>query len=143
MYSVGRVAIEKFGCRVIRRPFVGVLFNEDAVLRFAGSAKTVSSMIIVLDTHAFAKNQVEDTRWHAHTNIFSCHGRTHFQRQCNFTDCHPFFSVNPLITMPHQLLPLSLMLPSQTPRIAFHVVASSRLSMTIFLRPSISLFFFF
>ena len=62
MYSVGLVAIDKFGCRVIRRPLVGVLSNEDAVLRVAGSAKTVSSMTDVLDTHAFAKNQVEDTR---------------------------------------------------------------------------------
>ena len=94
MYSVGRVATDKFGCRVIRRPFVGVLSNEDAVLRVAGSAKTVSSMIDVLDTHAFAKNQVEDTRQHARNN-FSCHGRTHFQRQCNFTDRHPCFSVDP------------------------------------------------
>ena len=42
MYSVGRVATNKFGCRVIRRPFVGVLSNEDAVLGVAGSAKTVS-----------------------------------------------------------------------------------------------------
>ena len=94
MYSVGRVATDEFGCKVIRRPFVGVLSNEDAVLRVAGSAKTVSSMIDVLDTHAFTKNQFEDTPWHAHTNNFSCHGRTHFQRQCNFTDCHPCSSVN-------------------------------------------------
>ena len=42
MYSVGRVATDKFGCRVIRRPFVGVLSNEDAVLRVAGSAKTTA-----------------------------------------------------------------------------------------------------
>ena len=42
MYSVGRVATDKFGCRVIRRPFVGVLSKEDVVLRVAGSAKTVS-----------------------------------------------------------------------------------------------------
>ena len=46
MYSVGRVATDKFGCRVIRRPFVGVLSNEDAVLRVAGSAKTVSQPIL-------------------------------------------------------------------------------------------------
>ena len=36
MYSAGRVATNKFGCRVIRRPFVGVLSNDDAVLRVAG-----------------------------------------------------------------------------------------------------------
>ena len=46
MYSVRRVATDKFGCRVIRRPFVGVLSNEDAVLRVAGSAKTVSQPIL-------------------------------------------------------------------------------------------------
>ena len=46
MYSVGRVATDKFGCRVMRRPFVGVLSNEDAVLRVAGSAKTVSQPIL-------------------------------------------------------------------------------------------------
>ena len=44
--TVGRVATDKFGCRVIRRPFVGVLTNEDAVLRVAGSAKTVSQPIL-------------------------------------------------------------------------------------------------
>ena len=41
-----RVATAKFGCRAIRRPFVGVLSNEDAVLRVAGSAKTVSQPIL-------------------------------------------------------------------------------------------------
>ena len=47
MCSVGRVATDKFGCRVIRRPFVGVpKSNEDAVLRVAGSAKTVSQPIL-------------------------------------------------------------------------------------------------
>ena len=46
MYSVRRVATDKFGCRVIRRLFVGVLSNEDAVLRVAGSAKTVSQPIL-------------------------------------------------------------------------------------------------
>ena len=45
MYSVGRVAPDKFGCRVIR-PFVGVLSKEDTVLRVAGSAKTVSQPIL-------------------------------------------------------------------------------------------------
>ena len=46
MYSARRVATDKFGCRVIRRLFVGVLSNEDAVLRVAGSAKTVSQPIL-------------------------------------------------------------------------------------------------
>ena len=43
MYRVGP---DKFGCRVIRRPFVGVLSNEDAVLRVAGSANKVSQPIL-------------------------------------------------------------------------------------------------
>ena len=46
MYRVGRVPTDKFGCRAMRRPFVGVLSNEDAVLRVAGSAKTVSEPIL-------------------------------------------------------------------------------------------------
>ena len=46
MYSVGRVMTDKCSCRVIRRPIVGVLSNEDAVLRVAGSAKTVSQPIL-------------------------------------------------------------------------------------------------
>ena len=46
MYSVGRVATNKIGCRLIRRPFVGLLSNEDDVLRVAGSAKTVSQPIL-------------------------------------------------------------------------------------------------
>ena len=46
MYHVGRVATDKFGCRVTRRPFVGVLSNEDAVLRVAGSVKTASQPIL-------------------------------------------------------------------------------------------------
>ena len=45
MYSVRREATDMFGCRVIRRLFVGVLSNEDAVLRVEGSAKTVSQPI--------------------------------------------------------------------------------------------------
>ena len=45
-------------------------------------------------------------------------------------------SLSPLlITMPHPLLPLSLKLPFQKPRIAFHIVESPRLSMTIPLHP--------
>ena len=46
MHSVGRLATDKFSCRVIRRPFVGVLSNEDAVLRVEGSAKTVPQPIL-------------------------------------------------------------------------------------------------
>ena len=46
LYSVGRVATNMFGCRVIRRPFVGILSTEDAVLRVAGSAKKVSQLIL-------------------------------------------------------------------------------------------------
>ena len=45
MYSVRRVAIDKFGCRVIRDS-IGILCNEDAELRVAGIAKTVSQPIL-------------------------------------------------------------------------------------------------
>ena len=45
MYSVRRVAIDKFGCRAIRRS-IGIPSNEDAVLRVAGIAKTVSQPIL-------------------------------------------------------------------------------------------------
>ena len=44
--SVGRVGTDKFGCRLIRRPFVGVVSNEKAVLRVAGRAKTVSQPVL-------------------------------------------------------------------------------------------------
>ena len=47
---LGRVATDKFGCRVIRRPFVGVLSNEDAVIRVAGSAEKVSQPILPENT---------------------------------------------------------------------------------------------
>ena len=53
----------------------------------------VYSLVDVLYTQTFAKDQIEDTREHAHLNNFRRHSRTHFQWNCDPTDCHPFFSV--------------------------------------------------
>ena len=83
---------------------------------------SIDSLIDVLFTQILPEDQIKDTREHAYSNNFSCHSRTHFQRHCDFTDCHPFFLSTPLITIPQPLLPLSLKLPSQKPRIAFHTV---------------------
>ena len=47
---------------------------------------SIDSFIDVLNTQAFAKDPIEDTREHAHTSNFSCHGRAHFQRNCNLTE---------------------------------------------------------
>ena len=63
MYNVGRVATDKFGCRMIRRPFVGVMSNEDAVHRVAGSAKTVSQPILPVQKNSPAE-QEETTAGH-------------------------------------------------------------------------------
>ena len=56
---------------------------------------SIDSVIDVLNTQAFAKDQIDSTREYAHTSSFSCHGRSHFLKDCNFTDCHPFFPVDP------------------------------------------------
>ena len=101
---------------------------------------SIDTLIDVLNTQAFAEDQIEDTREHAHTSNLGCHCRTHFQKNSNFTNRCPSFPVGPLITMPHPLLPWSLKLPNQKPRIAFHVAESFRLSMIIFLRPCAPMF---
>ena len=55
---------------------------------------SIDSVIDVLNTQAFAEDEVDDTREHTYTSNFSCHGRSRFQRDCNFTDCHPFSPVD-------------------------------------------------
>ena len=40
----------------------------------------VYSLIDVLHTQTFAEDQIEDTREHANSKIFRCHGSTNFQR---------------------------------------------------------------
>ena len=45
---------------------------------------SVDTLIDVLNTRAFAEDQIEDTREHAHTRNLGCHSRTHFQKKSNF-----------------------------------------------------------
>ena len=49
---------------------------------------SVDAQIDVLDTQPFTGNQIDDTCEHVHACNLGCHSRTHFQRDCNFTDCH-------------------------------------------------------
>ena len=86
-------------------------------------------------TQTFAEDQIEGTREHAYTKNFRRHGGSHFQRNCDLTDCHPFFVCLPLSLITIPLLPSSLKLPSQKPRIAFHVAGASFPCTAIFLRP--------
>ena len=57
---------------------------------------SIDTLIDVLNTQAFAEDQIKDTREHAHTCNFGRHNRAHFQRDCNFTNRHPSFPVNPI-----------------------------------------------
>ena len=54
----------------------------------------VYAFIDVLYTRTLAEDQNEDTREDAYSKNFRCHSSSHFQRHCDFTDCHPFLSVN-------------------------------------------------
>ena len=56
---------------------------------------SIDSLFDVLYTQTLAQDQIEDTCEHAHSKNCSCHDRTRFQRNCNFTNCHPIFSVDP------------------------------------------------
>ena len=53
----------------------------------------IDSLIDVLYTQTLVEDQIKDTCEHAYPKTFHCHGRAHFQRHCDFSDCHPFFSV--------------------------------------------------
>ena len=96
---------------------------------------SVYSLIDVLYTQISTEDQIEDTREHAYSKNFRRHCGTHFQWNCDFTDCHPYFLSTPLITIPQRLLPSSLKRPSQKPHIAFHVVGASFQKISIFLLP--------
>ena len=56
---------------------------------------SIDAQIDVFDTEAFAENEVDAACEYAHTCNLGCHGRTHFQRDCNFTECRPSFPVDP------------------------------------------------
>ena len=55
----------------------------------------VYALIIVLYTQTLAEDQIADTPEHAYTKNFRRHGGSHFQRNCDLTDSHPFLSVYP------------------------------------------------
>ena len=97
------------------------------VKRHDQSAKKdpVYSLIDVLYTQTFAEDQIGDTREHAHSKNFCCHGSTHFQRTAILLIVTICCLSTPLIAIPQQFLPSSLKLPSQKPRIALHVVGAS------------------
>ena len=90
---------------------------------------SIDTLIDVLNTQAFAEDQIKDALERAHTGNLGRHSRAQFQRDCNFTDRHSSFP------SPHPPLPLSLKLPSQNPFTVFHVLELFRLSRTLFLCP--------
>ena len=66
---------------------------------------------------------------------FLCHGSSHFQRNCDLTDCHPFLSVYPFDHDSSAALTI-IFQASQKPRIAFHACCRSVFPLDIdFLRP--------
>ena len=56
---------------------------------------TVDTLIDFLNTQTFVEHQIKDSREHAHSCHLSCLSCANFQRDCNFTDCHPSFPVDP------------------------------------------------
>ena len=88
---------------------------------------SIDAQIDVFDTQAFTEDQIKDTCEYAHTCNLGRHSRTHFQRDCNFTDRYLFSLSTTLIATPHPLLPSSLKLPSQNHFTAFHVSEFFRL----------------
>ena len=85
----------------------------------------VYALICVLYTQTLTEDQIEDTREHAYPNNFRRHGGSHFQRNCDLTDSHHVCLSTTLITIPQPVLPSSFKLPSQKPRVTFHVVGVS------------------
>ena len=84
---------------------------------------SIDSLIDVLYTPTLAQDQIEDTCEHAHSKNFSCHDRTRFQRNCNFTDCHPIFSVD---SFDHDsAAALFIETPSQKPKTMVRAAAES------------------
>ena len=58
---------------------------------------TVDTLIDTLNTQTFVDHHILDSREHAHTPATSADtNRANFQRNCNSTDCHPSFPVEPL-----------------------------------------------
>ena len=83
----------------------------------------IDSLIDVLNAQAFAEDQIEDTCEHAHTPAISAAiAAPTFRETASLLIVTHFSLSTPLITIPYPLLPLSLKLPSQKPRIAFHTV---------------------
>ena len=56
---------------------------------------SIDTLIDVFDTQPFAEGKIMDTREHAHTSNFGRHCRANIQRDCNFTNRHPSFHVDP------------------------------------------------
>ena len=88
---------------------------------------SIDSLIDVLNTQALAEDQIEDTCEHAHTNNFRRHGRAHFQRNCDFTGCHPFFSADPFVhnATPASTIVFEASIPEATYRLPYCGIVSS------------------
>ena len=54
----------------------------------------VNTLVDILHTWTFVENQIQDSREHAHNHHVGRHSCLNFQKNCNFADRDPSFSVD-------------------------------------------------